>query len=258
MDTVKKLAVAGLVLFTFSCRSVFGTDATGPETSPPPEKAATAPAAPVAEKAMAKSAPPAPEASNQEQAPVTKHADALKEAGIHIREMAASGEISSAKALTLKLDGLSYALARNVSGNPTMVVATFVDLDRLNRSNTFGRYVTESLMGNMAKLGFSVVEPRTAKRLMHQPNVGDHALTQEQGEMMNAYKADAVLLGTYKKTGNTVLVHARLVTASTQKVVSAAAMEMTFEKDDPLAKEMFGNALERIGEPTASYEGWKK
>ncbi|MBI5179575.1 MAG: hypothetical protein HZA04_10005 [Nitrospinae bacterium] len=242
------LALAGLVLLAVSCKSLMGGgSAPAPEASTPQEgklkeTAATADGQTSGTRTEAETGP----------------SYVRKEVGIYIREMA-SGEISSGKALTMNLDRLSRSLARKVTGqNPTMAVATFVDMDRLNRSNTFGRYVTENLMGHMSDLGFKVVEHRAAKRLLQQPNVGAHALTEETGEMMNAWKADSVLLGTYKKSGNTVMVHARLVSTGTQQVIAAADMEMTFEKDDALVKDLFDNALERVYRADGQYEGWKK
>lgn len=154
-----------------------------------------------------------------------------------------------AKTLYLKIDRLAHAITNNVqkgAGKKRLLVSTFVDLDRLYRTNTFGRYVAEQLMQNLSAMGFTLIEPRAAKELMIQPNIGEMALTRDADEMMNKYHADAIVLGTYKKLGDTVTVSARMVVAKNQEVVSVANMMVEIDANDVFMKSLFENRLDRI------------
>ncbi len=245
---MKKLVilVLGLVIASISCKSMSSANSSPSSVANGQAEAQSKPEEPNSKM---------PGSVGQAPGVYTEKAKERVVEGMHAREIAPDS-VSSIVALELKLERLSHDLARNAKGsNPTMVVATFVDMDRLNRSGTFGRFVAENMMGRMAKLGFDVLEVRTAKRLMVQPNVGEHALTEEEDEMKNSYRADTVLLGTYKKTGDVVVVHARLVAHSTQKIISSAAMEMKVEKDDPFMQAMFDNAMDRVGDATGTYNG---
>lgn len=154
-----------------------------------------------------------------------------------------------AKTLYLKIDRLARNITDNSKdrgGKNRLLISTFVDLDRLYRTNTFGRYIAEQLMESLSARGFTVIEPRAAKELMVQPNIGEMALTRDSGEMMNKYQADAIILGTYKKLGNTVTVNARMVVAKNQKVVSVANMRIEIDEKDKFMRSMFKNELDRI------------
>ncbi len=153
------------------------------------------------------------------------------------------------KTLYLKIDRLARDITDNIKkdgGKNRLLISTFVDLDRLYRTNTFGRYVAEQLMESLSARGFTVIESRAAKELMVQTNIGEMALTRDTGEMMNKYQADAIILGTYKKLEDTVTVSARMVVAENQQVISVANMRIEMDKNDGFMKSMFKNDIDRI------------
>jgi len=104
----------------------------------------------------------------------------------------------------------------------------------------------EQMMEKLSSKGFTVIEVRAAKELMVQPNLGEMALSRNAEEMMNKYQANAIVLGTYKKLGDTVTVHIRMVVADNQEVISVANMQVKIDKDDEFIKSLFDNELDRI------------
>ncbi len=169
---------------------------------------------------------------------------------MEIRELAVDETDAAPKTLALKIDRLTREIARNMTrGKPgqTVAVASFVDLDKLNRTNTFGRLLSEGVMDRMARRGYNIVEERTAKEFMLQPNVGEHALTREPDELTAGAAADGVVLGTYTTAGDTVIVHARLVLPESRRVVSVGMFQMNFHRDDPFMKRLFEEPYERVG-----------
>lgn len=169
---------------------------------------------------------------------------------MEIRELAVDETDAPSKMLALKIDRLTREIARNMTRSKpaqSVAVASFVDLDKLNRTNTFGRFLTEGVMDRMTRRGYNVIEERTAKELMMQPNVGEHALSREPDELKEAAAADAVVLGTYTMAGDSVIVHARLVLPESRRVVSAGMFQMNIRRDDPYMKRLFEEPYERVG-----------
>ncbi|MEE8483365.1 MAG: FlgO family outer membrane protein [Nitrospinota bacterium] len=167
--------------------------------------------------------------------------------GLAIREPVREKTDSSSKVISLKLDKVSLEIARNLKrkGLNKIIVSTYVDVDRFYTTNTFGRFITERLMDGMSRNGFDVIEVRAAKELMVQPNIGEMALTRDVDEMLGKYHGQAMIIGTYKRAGDTVIVHTRLIVTDNQEVVSVASMEMTVKEDDKFMQAMFDRQLDR-------------
>lgn len=168
---------------------------------------------------------------------------------IFMREPVAALTDSPSKKLSLKIVKLSQDIMRNLTKgrrHRAIIVSTFVDQDRLYRTNSFGRYVTEQLMNELNKRGFAVIETRAARELMVQPNLGEMALTRELEELMNKYEADAIVLGTYKKAGNVMTVNARMVVSENQEVISVASLKLDLNPDDAFMKALLENELDRV------------
>ena len=168
---------------------------------------------------------------------------------IFVREPIVEATDSSSKILSLKIKKLSHDITRNVKRGDryrSIIVSTFVDQDKLYRANSFGRYLVEQLMGELNQRGFAVIETRAARELLVQRNIGEMALSRDAEEMMNKYEADAIVLGTYKKLGNVLLVNSRMIVSDNQEVVSVANMEIEVDEADVFLKALLGNSIDRV------------
>jgi len=177
---------------------------------------------------------------------------------LKLREPIVEGVDSSSKKLNLKISKLSSDISKNIfpgDRGRTLIVATYVDLDDLNRTNGLGRYITEYLMEKLYKSGFKVVEVRTAKDLSVSPFIGEMALTRDTTEMMNKHSADAMVVGTYQKVGNIIRVSTRMIVAENQEVVSVASTEIPVDPDDKFIQSLLRKELVRIssGESVEGY-----
>jgi TolB-like protein len=127
-------------------------------------------------------------------------------------------------------------------------VTTFVNIDDLYASSTFGRMVGEQLMSELAMKGFDVVELRHADALQFLDTSGEFALSRDPKTLRGHRNLAAVVVGTYVVSPERVYVNARLVEPSTSLVLSAGSVEMT--KTRELTKMLRGgsmpNSLERI------------
>lgn len=127
-------------------------------------------------------------------------------------------------------------------------VTTFVNIDDLYASSTFGRMVGEQLMSELAMKGFDVVELRQADALQFLDSSGEFALSRDVRAVKPHRNLSAVVVGTYVVSPERVYVNARLIDPSTALILSAGSVEMS--KTRELAKMLRGGSmpgtLERI------------
>lgn len=127
-------------------------------------------------------------------------------------------------------------------------VTTFVNIDDLYASSTFGRMVGEQLMSELAMKGFDVVELRQADALQFLNTSGEFALSRDVRTVRPHRNLAAVVVGTYVVSPERVYVNARLIEPSTSLILSAGSVEMS--KTRELTKMLRGGSmpgsLERI------------
>jgi TolB-like protein len=127
-------------------------------------------------------------------------------------------------------------------------VTTFVNIDDLYASSTFGRMVGEQLMSELTMKGFDVVELRHADALQFLDTSGEFALSRDVRTVRGHRNLAAVVVGTYVVSPERVYVNARLIEPATSLVLSAGSVEMS--KTRELAKLLRGGSmpgsLERI------------
>lgn len=127
-------------------------------------------------------------------------------------------------------------------------VTTFVNLDDLYTTSTFGRVYGEQLMSELTMRGFDVVELRHSDALQFLSDSGEFALSRDIAAVRRERDLGALVVGTYVASPVRVYVNARLVDPSSSLVISAASVEM--EKTKEIAKLLRGGGtaatLERI------------
>lgn len=106
-------------------------------------------------------------------------------------------------------------------------ITTFVNIDDLYSSSTFGRMVGEQLMSELAMKGFDVIELRHSDALQFLDSSGEFALSRDVRAVRPQRSLAAVVVGTYVVSPERVYVNARLVQPSTSLVLSAGSVEMS-------------------------------
>jgi TolB-like protein len=120
-------------------------------------------------------------------------------------------------------------------------VTTFVNVDDLYSSSTFGRMVGEQLMSELAMKGFDVIELRHTDALQFLERGGEFALSRDAGIVRPERNLAGVVVGTYVASPERVYVNARLIDPSTSVVLSAGSVEMS--RTPELAKLLRGGSL---------------
>jgi len=127
-------------------------------------------------------------------------------------------------------------------------VTTFVNIDDLYTTSTFGRMYAEQLMSELTMHGFDVVELRQTDALQFLDSSGEFALSRDVRAVRPERNLAAIVVGTYVSSPERVYVNARLVDPASSRVLSAGSVEMS--KTAELTKLLRGGtipaSLERI------------
>ena len=127
-------------------------------------------------------------------------------------------------------------------------VTTFVNLDDLYVTSSFGRMLGEQLMSELAMRGFDVIELRHADALRFMTLGGEFGLSRDIAAVRRERELGGIVVGTYVVSPIRVYVNARLVDPTSSMVLSAGSVEMS--KTSEIAKLLRGGStpgtLERI------------
>lgn len=128
------------------------------------------------------------------------------------------------EAIEEKINSIASELFRRMREfdpeNKTVAVTTFVRLDDLEASSSFGRFVAERLSMELHNLGFNIRELRQRKEIEFKKTKGEFALTRNSKELMKRFQVDALLTGTYLVVGNEVVVNAKFIDIDSSRVIS--------------------------------------
>ncbi len=136
--------------------------------------------------------------------------------------------------LRKEIKDLAGQIKRNLSefdlSENSVVVTTFVDVNSLSTSSAFGRYITEQLIFELHNFKYHVFEMRQAEKIEIIHEKGEFYLTRAVGKLLNTYRSDAVIVGTYSVLDGEVTVHARALEHDTSRIISVAFISLEFDK----------------------------
>ena len=127
-------------------------------------------------------------------------------------------------------------------------ITTFVNLDDLYSTSSFGRMVAEQLMSELAMKGYDIVELRHSDALQFLSSAGEFALSRQVSAVRPERNLGGVIVGTYVASPERVYLNARLLDPRSSVVLSAGSVEMerTQEIGRLLRAGGFSTTLERI------------
>lgn len=115
------------------------------------------------------------------------------------------------------------ALMQGVTLDPRqpVLIATVVDLESLTESTRLGRLVSEQIGSRLSNKGVRVKELKLREQLFMKQNTGELLLSREVRDLSQAHDAQAVVVGTYTSSGQTLYINLKLVKPEGNIVVSA-------------------------------------
>ncbi|SIT12036.1 FlgO family outer membrane protein [Neptunomonas antarctica] len=120
---------------------------------------------------------------------------------------------------------------QGVSKERTILSTSFVNIDDLQQSSTFGRLVGDTVASELVGSGYNVMEVRLRDSLFMQPRLGEFMLSRELRSVSAEHDAQAVLVGTYAIGGEYVYVNARLVSVMDSRVLSSHDFRLPLNRD---------------------------
>lgn len=127
-------------------------------------------------------------------------------------------------------------------------VTTFVNIDDLYTTSTFGRMLGEQVMSELTMRGYDVIELRHSDALQFLSSAGEFALSRDVGFVRRERELGGVVVGTYTVSPIRVYLNARLIDPSSSRVLTAGSVEM--DKSDEITRMLRGGSvaatLERI------------
>lgn len=102
----------------------------------------------------------------------------------------------------------------------TMVIASLVNLDALDRSSTLGRVISEQVSATFTKTGYQMRELKLAHDVFVRQQ-GELMLTREVRELARVHDAQAVVVGTYATGRERVYVNLKVIRPQDNVVLAA-------------------------------------
>lgn len=104
-----------------------------------------------------------------------------------------------------------------------VVMSSFVDLKKLSRTSSFGRYIAERMMTEFQHQGYNVVEIRKTRDILIQPKRGEYGLSRDIKQIAPRVTARAMVTGTYTVAGDKIMVNARIIDNKNAALLSSAS-----------------------------------
>ena len=118
-------------------------------------------------------------------------------------------------------DGLLDTATPRLPKLSPVLVASFVNLDALNESSTFGRVVAEQITSRLKQRGYTIIEMKLRTNVFIKEGSGEFLLSRELTEISTKHDAQAVVVGTYAVAADKVYLTTRLVNAKDSCVISS-------------------------------------
>lgn len=110
-----------------------------------------------------------------------------------------------------------------VPRNPNLpvLVTTFVDNNDLSRTNAFGRTLQTAMSSRFVQQDYSVKEILLGDTYFIEPREGLTVLTRDISRLALGANTQAVVVGTWNRTGRTLYINTRLVNPGTGAIISS-------------------------------------
>ncbi len=113
-------------------------------------------------------------------------------------------------------------IRKPLAANEPILIASFVDINDLDTSSTFGRLTAEQIASRLVQGGFQVIEMKLrSDSVWVQEQSGEFLLSRELSEVKSQWKASAVVVGTYAVAQDEVFISAKLVDVRDNSILSA-------------------------------------
>ena len=111
------------------------------------------------------------------------------------------------------------------------ISTSFVNIDHLSVTSTFGRIAGEMISAGLTQLGFQVKEIKMRDSLFVQQQGGEFMLSRKLRHISKSLNAQAVLIGTYAVGGKYIYVSSRVVRTTDNMILGTHNFSIPLNKD---------------------------
>lgn len=145
---------------------------------------------------------------------------------------------------------LENNLAAALPHDAQLIVASFVNVDDLNQSSTFGRVLSEQIGSRFAQKGYKVIELKLRQNnIFVEEGKGEFLLSRNIRNISVNHDASAVIVGTYGCAMDRVYVSARMINPNTNTILSSCdfGVPMDYREQSKLIRHQTSKAEQRSG-----------
>jgi TolB-like protein len=142
-------------------------------------------------------------------------------------------------------DALLNNIRPKLPKDSPILVASFVDIDDLDSSSTFGKVVSEQIASRFKQRNYATIEMKLRTNIFIRADSGELLLSRELSEISSKHRAQAVVVGTYAVASKKVYLTTRVINVSDGRVLSS------YDYDIPITSDVFKMLLKN-----KSKTGW--
>jgi TolB-like protein len=125
---------------------------------------------------------------------------------------------------------VGYSMADTLADNvthalgpaDTLIIASFVNVNNLEQSSSFGRIIAEQIASRFAQRGQRVIELKLRQNsIFISEGKGEFMLSRDLREISRTHNASAIVVGTYADGGDRIYISARIVRPTDSIVIAA-------------------------------------
>ncbi len=124
-----------------------------------------------------------------------------------------------------------------------LTIVSFVDLEQFKKTSRFGMILAESLYNELFIRGFNVSEIRGQNSININAN-GEFYISRDITKLQSEVPKSYIVLGTYSKIDDIVMINARIIDNRTGKIVSSA--RAMYANDDNTIYGIYNNPFRKI------------
>ncbi len=124
-------------------------------------------------------------------------------------------------------------LPKKMLKDSPLLVASFVNVDNLNESSTFGRMISEQISSRFKQLGYTAIEMKLRATIFIKEGSGEFLLSRELSEISTKHNAQAVVVGTYASASDRVYLTVRIVNAADSTILAS------YDYNVPMTRDVF-------------------
>jgi TolB-like protein len=124
-------------------------------------------------------------------------------------------------------------LPKDMLKDSPLLVASFVNVDNLNESSTFGRMISEQISSRFKQLGYTAIEMKLRTTIFIKEGSGEFLLSRELSDISTKHNAQAVVVGTYASASDRVYLTVRIVNAADSTILAS------YDYNVPMTRDVF-------------------